>query len=190
MAPRKSSQDELSKDAILDVARELFVSEGYASISMRKIANLLKCSHGAIYYHFKNKAELFYEMIAHDFKELDQELDDVLNDKNMTNDEKLFSVMYRFIHFGLTHQNQYEVMFLLKDEEVKSYLIQEPSQSYQKFAEAIVSLSNKRLHTKEIWSLFISLHGFVTQYCRTDATFEDVKELAKSHVEFLLKAIK
>lgn len=190
MTPRKSSQDELTKAAIIDVARDLFVSEGYASISMRKIAKILQCSHGAIYYHFKNKAELFYEIINHDFKQLDHELDLVLLDQQTSNEEKLFLVLYRFIKFGLTHQNQYEVMFLIKDDDVKSYISAGPNVSYQRFAEAVASLSQRALTMKDIWLLFLSLHGFVTHYCRTETTFEDVKDLAKSQVEFLLKAIK
>ncbi|MDZ5473501.1 TetR/AcrR family transcriptional regulator [Bacillus sp. 31A1R] len=189
MTPRKSAQDELTKDAIIDVARDLFVAEGYDSISMRKIAKVLQCSHGAIYYHFKNKAELFYEIINHDFQQLNQELEDTINENQISNEEKLFLILYRFIKFGLTHQNHYEVMFLIKDDEVKSYLANGPYVSYQRFAEAIAKLSPKQVHMKDIWSLFIGLHGFVTHYSRTETTFEEVEDLVKSHCQFLLKAL-
>ncbi|MFB6469491.1 TetR/AcrR family transcriptional regulator [Cytobacillus sp. Hz8] len=190
MSPRKSVQDELSKEAILDVARDLFATNGYSSISMRKIAAKLKCSHGALYYHFKNKADLFYEMIKADFEKLDQELNEVLLDAHATNEDKLFSILYRFIQFGLLHPNHYEVMFLLRDDAVKSFIQEGPNLSYMHYADAIASLSQKPLTAKDIWSLFIGLHGFVTHYIRSESTFEEVKDLAYSHVQFLLKALK
>ncbi|MBU8880480.1 TetR/AcrR family transcriptional regulator [Bacillus sp. FJAT-29790] len=190
MTPRKSANEELTKDAIIDVARDLFVSEGYASTSMRKIAQILNCSHGAIYYHFKNKAELFFEIVEADFKKLDQELDDVMADTFASNDEKIFAILYRFIQFGLTHQNHYEVMFMIRNDDLKCYVQDGPNQSYYHFAQAIAFLSSKQLTTNEIWSLFLSMHGFVSHYCGMEITFEDVRDLVSSHVHFLLKAIK
>jgi len=190
LSPRKSAQDELTKEAIILVARELFVTSGYPHFSMRKLAKELGCSHGAIYYHFKNKAELFYEIVTQDFLTLDQVLEEVLSTPTNSNEEKLYLVLFEYIRFGLLHQPQYEVMFLIKDEEIKGYLLEAPNKSYLQFANAIANLATKPLSPKDIWSLFIGIHGFVAHYCRTETTFEDVKLLAKSHVEFLLKALK
>lgn len=189
MSPRKSAHDELTKEAIISVARDLFVKEGYAAASMRKIADTLQCSHGAIYYHFKNKAQLFYEMVEADFQKLNQVLDSVLKESADSNEQKLFSIFYRYIQFGLTHQKHYELMFLIRDDDVKGYLNEGPNTSYMHFAQAINSLAPRALSIKDIWSVFLSLHGFVTHYCRSETTFEEVKELASSHAKFLLKAI-
>ncbi|USK39858.1 TetR/AcrR family transcriptional regulator [Cytobacillus firmus] len=189
MSPRKSAQDELTKEAIISVARDLFVQEGYAAASMRKIADTLQCSHGAIYYHFKNKAQLFYEMVEADFQKLDQVLDSVLRKYADTSEQKLFNIFYGYIQFGLTHQKHYELMFLIRDDDVKSYLNEGPNKSYLHFAQAINSLAPEALSIKDIWSVFLSLHGFVTHYCRSETTFEEVKELASSHAQFLIKAI-
>ncbi len=189
MSPRKAASDELTKEAIITVARDLFVKEGYAAASMRKIADILHCSHGAIYYHFKNKAQLFYEMVEADFQKLNRELQNVLAEPAESNEQKLYNILYRYIEFGLTHQKHYELMFLIKDDDVKSYLQEGPSKSYLHFAQSINSLSPKPLSIKEIWSIFLSLHGFVTHYCKSETSFEEVKELASSHVSFLIKAI-
>src|SRR3954468_8526803 len=45
--------------AILDAARELFVSEGYENVSMRKIADRIEYSPAAIYSYFPSKDEIF-----------------------------------------------------------------------------------------------------------------------------------
>src|SRR6478609_6565172 len=72
MSPRKSVEKELTRDTILDTARSLFAQSGYQHVSMRKIAQELNYSHGALYYHFQNKAELFYAIISRDFSLLNE----------------------------------------------------------------------------------------------------------------------
>lgn len=47
------------REAILDVARQVFLEEGYAATSMSTIAARLGGSKGTLYNYFKNKAELF-----------------------------------------------------------------------------------------------------------------------------------
>jgi AcrR family transcriptional regulator len=188
MSPRKAVAQELTQEMVMTAARELFREKGYQQVSMRQIASVLGYSHGSIYYHFKNKAELFYAMIETDFKLLDQWLDDVMK-REMNDKDKLKEVLLAFIRFGLTHKSQYEMMFLLADEEVKSYVNRGPNESYEKFAQSLVELSKREITIQQTWSTFLSLHGFVSHYCRCDETFEEVKSLADSHVNFILKSI-
>ncbi|KMJ57601.1 TetR family transcriptional regulator [Bacillus sp. LL01] len=188
MTPRKAVAKELTQEMVMVAARELFRKKGYQQVSMRQIAAELGYSHGAIYYHFKNKADLFYAMIETDFKELDRWLEEVMK-QDFDKRTKLKKVLLAFIRFGLTHKNQYELMFLLADEEVKSYVNKGPNESYKKFADALVELSAKSISIQQAWSIFLSLHGFVSHYCRCDAEYEDVKGLAESHVNFILKSL-
>ncbi|MEH7381475.1 TetR/AcrR family transcriptional regulator [Bacillus sp. JJ1533] len=188
MSPRKQVQEELSREKIMDVAHELFVQKGYQHVSMRQIAKELNYSHGAIYYHFKNKADLFYAMVVQDFEMLNGVLHEIIN-QDLSQDEKLKKILLGYIEFGLTHKSHYELMFLINDEEIKSCVQQEPLESYGMFAHAISSLSNQRASIQDIWTLFLSIHGFVTHYCRSNQTYDDVKNLAQSHVEYILKPI-
>jgi AcrR family transcriptional regulator len=188
MSPRKAVDQELTREIIIDAARDLFVKKGYQHVSMRKIANELKYSHGAIYYHFKNKAELFYALVEQDFSLLDQELENILS-QTIASRQKLSQLLLGFIQFGLTHQNHYEIMFLTKDEEIKNYLAEGPNKSYERFAQAVYTLTNNKPNLQEIWSIFLMLHGFVAHYCRSGQTYEDVSELAKLHVNMIISAI-
>lgn len=189
MSPRKTVQQELSRDRIMDAARELFIKKGYQHVSMRQIAKELDYSHGAIYYHFKNKAELFYALVEEHFQMLDETLANIMDQETIDNKEKLIQVLLGFIEFGLNHQSHYEIMFLIKDDEVRNYINQGPNRSYEKFAQSVFALCGRKLTVKEIWSLFLALHGFVTHYLRHVNDYEEVKDLAKSHVNFLLKSI-
>lgn len=188
MTPRRRVENELSRKAIMDSARKLFVRQGYQHVSMRQLAKELSYSHGAIYYHFKNKAELFYALVEEDFELLNQSLEEILA-LDLPAQEKLQQILLGYIAYGLNNQNHYEIMFLIKDEELTSLMQEGPNKSYEKFAQAIASLSDFKIGIREIWFVFLSLHGFVTHYCRSGQTFNDVQDLAGSHVNMIIKGI-
>lgn len=188
LAPRKTDQ-ELTKEIIMNRARELFVKKGYEHVSMREIAKELHCSHGAIYYHFKNKAELFYKIVQADFQLLDDLLNEVLQIKYDTKDEGLRTIFLKFIEFGLTHKSHYKLMFLTKNEELDIFQQNEPNRAYENFAQAIYQFIPDRANPTLIWSLFLALSGLVTKYVLADSTYEEIKDFAKQYVNFLLKGI-
>ena len=64
--PRERYRDELRR-AILDAAREAFVRDGYAGVSMRRLAERVGCSHGNLYLHFKDKEALFDCLVEESF---------------------------------------------------------------------------------------------------------------------------
>lgn len=188
MASRKSAQRDLTREMIMDAARDLFIVKGYEHVSMRQIAKELGYSHGAIYYHFTNKAELFYALVEEHFGMLEQRLKELAL-APLAPQEKLEAILLGYIEFGLNYQSHYEIMFLIKDKEVRDFLNRSPYETYELFARTVHSLSEEQLSIQEIWSIFLSLHGFVTHYLRHVLRYEDVLDMAKAHVQFLLKGI-
>ena len=188
MSPRKAVQHELTREMIMDAARDLFAEKGYQNASMRQIAKELNYSHGAIYYHFKNKAELFYALVEDHFDMLNAELNRILQ-LDLVNKEKLRQIFIGYIRFGLTHQNHYEIMFLIKDEEIKDYINQGPNLTYENFAQNVSLLCEKKVTPQVIWSVFLSLHGFVTHFCRHIVSFAEIENFANAHTDFLVKAL-
>jgi len=55
----ESGKSELRRRAILDVAREIFLAQGFAATSMSEIAARLGGSKGTLYNYFRSKEELF-----------------------------------------------------------------------------------------------------------------------------------
>ncbi len=51
------------KDAIIAAASKLFVEKGFEKTTMEDIANALGVYKGALYYHIKSKADIFYEIL-------------------------------------------------------------------------------------------------------------------------------
>ncbi len=65
---RKEREREFRKQAILEIAREVFRREGYANTAMAHIAELAELSVGTLYQSFTNKATLFAEVVLQDLE--------------------------------------------------------------------------------------------------------------------------
>jgi AcrR family transcriptional regulator len=59
---RQSRERENVHRAILAAARKLFLAEGYANVSIRKIAEQIEYSPGAIYSYFASKEDIFFAL--------------------------------------------------------------------------------------------------------------------------------
>jgi AcrR family transcriptional regulator len=58
--------DSGGRDAILDTSAKLFSQQGYKEVSIRDIAQACGMTNAALYYHFKNKEDLFLAMLQRD----------------------------------------------------------------------------------------------------------------------------
>lgn len=71
---RKTKEDaEATKDAILEAASIVFVNKGVAKASLEEIACTAGVTRGAVYWHFKNKADIFaalHEQLFTPFSEM------------------------------------------------------------------------------------------------------------------------
>jgi AcrR family transcriptional regulator len=108
------------REKILEAARELFVSEGYEAVSMRKIADRIEYSPTAIYLHFKDKEAVMRELCETDFYTLAQEFQEIAKIADPV--ERLRALGLAYARFALAHPNHYRLMFMTphvhqKDEE-------------------------------------------------------------------------
>ena len=68
---RQDRERQAVRQAILDAARDLFVSEGYRNVSIRKIAERIEYSPAAIYSYFPSKDDIFFALAEEGFRRLD-----------------------------------------------------------------------------------------------------------------------
>ena len=62
---RRTKADALqTRESLLDAAETLFAQQGVSRTSLQDIARAAGCTRGAIYWHFKDKADLFNAMLA------------------------------------------------------------------------------------------------------------------------------
>lgn len=107
---RRERERQEIRTRILDAARELFVSEGYEAVTMRRIADRIEYSPTAIYFHFKDKQALMRELCDLDFGGLAQQFQAVgkLSDPV----EKLKRTGLAYVQFGIDYPNHYRLMFM------------------------------------------------------------------------------
>ncbi|QOS98163.1 TetR/AcrR family transcriptional regulator [Brevibacterium sp. JNUCC-42] len=192
MAARKAVAKELSREQIVKVARELFATQGYRAVSMRSIAQKLGYSHGALYYHFKEKAELFNAIVQEDYRTLKEQMKKSIEptEQEKQPHHQLEALMETFIHFGLSHPHHYEMMFCTNEPETQQYAQPEQHSCYETFASLVREEAGETLQKVGNmytipWVLFLSLHGFVVHYIQTKQSYEDVESLVKVHVRYL-----
>jgi TetR/AcrR family acrAB operon transcriptional repressor len=60
---RKTKEDaELTRQRIIDAARTVFLTRGVSRSTLEHIAAQAEVTRGAVYWHFKNKTEIFYAL--------------------------------------------------------------------------------------------------------------------------------
>lgn len=107
---RREREREEMRQRILDAARDLFASEGFEAVSMRRIADRIEYSATAIYHHFPDKETLFRELVREDFLSLAA----ALNQLHGVDDplERIRLMGLHYVRFAVEHPNHYRFMFL------------------------------------------------------------------------------
>ena len=114
---RKTKHKEDLRRMILDAARDLFVTEGYRNASIRKIAEKIEYSPTAIYFYFRDKAEILDALCAETFSGLDETLKG-LNRQNVNSLDMLKTCARTYIDFGLSRPHHYLLVFVMDDQSV------------------------------------------------------------------------
>ncbi|OAB39245.1 TetR family transcriptional regulator [Paenibacillus macquariensis subsp. defensor] len=189
---RRAVEQELSRERILEAARNLFITKGYRAISMRSIGQHLGYSHGSLYYHFKEKAELFYAIVVEDFAHLAHRLVQASDVEETEGLSKLEYFMMEFVSYGMNNPHQYEIMFMIRDEELLAYCRFEQGRCFELFTSIVFGYLQDGGHVggdpdQLSRTLFLSLHGFISYYIQDRIPFEEIKPLALSHVSLICR---
>ena len=76
MARRTKEDASATRSGLLDAAELVFYEQGVARASLNEIAQLAGATRGAVYWHFKDKLDLFYAMLDRVTLPLEQAADD------------------------------------------------------------------------------------------------------------------
>jgi AcrR family transcriptional regulator len=91
------------KKLIIDAATKSFSLFGYKATTMDQVSKLANVGKGTIYNFFKNKEELFDEIIGSLIKEMKEAADDAIHQSNSFN-ENLHAALFRMLEFRKEHQ--------------------------------------------------------------------------------------
>lgn len=107
---RRERQKAETRQAILDAARELFVTEGVEATTMRAIAAKIGYTPTAIYHHFRDKDALIVELCLADFSALGQAMRRIGRIEDPI--ERLRRMGMAYTEFAMENPSQYRFMFM------------------------------------------------------------------------------
>jgi len=170
---RREREKSETRDKILDAARELFITEGFEGVSMRKVAEKIEYSPTAIYVHFADKQELFRELCHQDYARLAE----VFQSSVISTDpiERLKQIGAIYIDFGTQYPNHYKFMFMTphpphEPDEVDREMMGNPEMDAYAFLKWAVQqaidagcfreeLTDAELISQTLWA---SVHGVIS----------------------------
>lgn len=122
---RQQRERDRIRESILTAARELFVSDGYRNVSMRKIADRIEYSPAAIYSYFSSKDDIFFALAEEGFRKLAEHIvgtiEHVVDPLN-----RLRRGLLAFYEFSKVHPEYFALMFVDRS-------VPQLSQDFQRF---------------------------------------------------------
>jgi AcrR family transcriptional regulator len=125
---RHERDREAVQRSILDAARDLFVSEGYGNVSIRKIAERIEYSPAAIYGYFPSKDDIFFALAEEGFRLLGhpaRRSDPAV--QTMGPLDRLRAIFRHFYQFSCAHPEYFSLMFI-------DHSVPRISREYERFA--------------------------------------------------------
>jgi AcrR family transcriptional regulator len=102
------------REKILESAKSLFIEHGYHGLAMREIAEALGVTKPALYYHFKDKEELFLAILHKNLNDIEAGIDAILAQNGSSKE-----AIYLFIQQILNQSANDRAVIVLEIQESK-----------------------------------------------------------------------
>ncbi|MBZ2178785.1 MAG: TetR/AcrR family transcriptional regulator [Acidobacteriota bacterium] len=109
-AERRAREKDALRQKILQVATELFLHDGFDSVTMRAIADRIEYAPSTIYLYFKNKTEIVDAICVETFEILIDRLHQI-EQQALPPDASLAAGIRCYIEFGIEYPHQYRLVF-------------------------------------------------------------------------------
>lgn len=136
---------------------------------MRKIASEINVSATSIYLHFKNKDHLVHTIIEESIRELNNTIQSI-SASALNPVQKIEKIARSYIAYGLDRPQEYEVIFMVRPEEMPRYPIEkfrDARKGYELLASVIregidQNLINEQEVLSTAYAMWAQLHGVVS----------------------------
>lgn len=200
ISERKEREKLDKKQLIRSAAMKMFLEDGYAKTSIRKIADAIEYSPGTIYLYYKDKDELLYDVQHDAFNQLLEAFKTKAKHKDPV--KKLMQIGQTYVSFGLQNPELYDLMFIIRaptnvDEELHKdngeptfdYLVDCLKECIEK---DLLRMNDVQLCALQTWSV---AHGLVSLdlRCRLKVMSADIDKskvlnsAIESYVKLLIK---
>jgi len=164
---RRQREKESIRANILQAAFTLAKTDGWASLSIRKIADAIEYSAPVVYDHFENKEAILYEISINGFHCLQIELLKAQK-KHETPEDQLIAIVDAYWNFAFKNKEYYQLMFGLGMQCSGKGLMKEEFSSFQDMIfdctyEIIKKKgSNEDSACHSSHALFSAVHGLIS----------------------------
>ncbi|MFM0553684.1 TetR/AcrR family transcriptional regulator [Paraburkholderia sediminicola] len=110
IAERKNRQKQALRERILDAARRIVMREGFAALSMRKIADAIEYSPATLYLHFASRDEIAQALCAEGYAQLLETFVPLAGIADPA--ERLKALGRAYVAFGVAHPETYRLIFM------------------------------------------------------------------------------
>ncbi|MFB9123433.1 TetR/AcrR family transcriptional regulator [Paraburkholderia dipogonis] len=110
IAERKNRQKQALRERILDAARRIVMREGFAALSMRKIADAIEYSPATLYLHFASRDEIAQALCAEGYAHLLETFVPLAGIADPA--ERLKALGRAYVAFGVAHPETYRLIFM------------------------------------------------------------------------------
>jgi AcrR family transcriptional regulator len=110
IAERRQRQKEEVRTAILTTAWQMVKSDGWQSLSIRKIADAIEYSVPVIYDHFENKEAILFEFAKEGFRLLSKMVRAAKEKENVP-EEQIKAMADAYWDFAFKNKEHYQLMF-------------------------------------------------------------------------------
>ena len=105
---RRARERAGTRERILEAALSVLEGEGAAALTMRRVASDVEYTAPIVYQHFANKDGLVLELVAHGYRLLVAELEQVLREPDI--DRRMLQAASQYVRFAGQHPHLYEAM--------------------------------------------------------------------------------
>ena len=194
---------DITKNRILECAKDEFLSKGFEKAQVAEIAKLAKVTTGAIYRHFKNKEALFFALIEEEYNYTMNVVSDVENrSENKTIKlsseldveeaiiENLFSETMRFVDYMYEHFDNFKLIFACSKGSKVENFIEDITERYTAKNMKLIHFNAKQeqINTEiKEFEVHVITKGYITSLCECvlhDISHDNVSEYIRSIVVF------
>ena len=108
------------RSEILTVAKQLFMSEGYETVTTRQLAERVGISQTGLYVYFKNKEEILEELRQSTFERLAARLNEIVAER-ARGAAMLKRLLHGYVAFALANADEYQLTFMVTHASLKHH---------------------------------------------------------------------
>lgn len=181
-----------TRDRIIQASKDLFNEQGERNVTTNHIASHLGISPGNLYYHFKNKQQIIYDIYLNYEKQVDEQLK-LPEDRPLNINDKLMYLQsifqglwdYRFLHRDLQHLLEIDDDLHKRYNDFFKRCLSQVQMIYTGLREGkIIDASDRDIRSLSLntWILVTSWFGFMHTNLLVEEGQEESRELLNAGI--------